>query len=219
MEREDVKEAYRQRRETIEKRLQEFHDLQDASDERIFRELVFVLLSSQSPAREAWKAAEKLEKRGLLLEGDRESIAQHLEDTEVKYTHEKSGYIVKNRKRLSQPTLARPGGSIKIGDRLNPERLDRTRENLVDELEGIGWKGASHFLRNVGYGNSFAIISGHIAEAMHELGLTDSPQPPAARERYMTLEKKIQDFSADTGIEVQALDLVLWSMKTGEVFR
>jgi N-glycosylase/DNA lyase len=219
MNQQEVVEHYRENRKEIERRLDEFESLRDASSERWFKELAFVILTSQSGARNSWRAVEELESNSLLLEGSEDEIAEVLERNEIQYEMDKASYILENRNQLSQPTLDDPSGKIKLKDRVDPDRPEKSREWLVDNLSGIGWKGASHFLRNVGYGNGFAIISSRISSKMYELDLVESPENPSSREEYLSAEQKLKEFSKSSGIDIQALDLVLWSMETGEIFK
>lgn len=215
----EVKKAYREREQEIESRLKEFEKLRGASNERWFKELAFVVLTSQSSAQDSWKTAEKLERLGMLETGGEEEITEVLASEGIQYERNKAGYIVENRKELSQPTLENPSGGLKLKKRVDTEDLESTREHLVDELKGVGWKGASHFLRNVGYGNGFAIVSGRITSKLHELGVIESVEQPSGKEEYLEIEERMRGLSRELDIDIKALDLVLWSMETGEVFK
>jgi N-glycosylase/DNA lyase len=219
MKTEKVRKQYEDRQEEIEQRLEEFKRLKEENDYRLFMELVFVILTSQTEAQKAWKATEKLDEKNLLMEGNKEQIAKVLERNGVQYEKNKAEYIVKNRKQLSQPTLSNPTNELKLKEKLDEENLDKTRKWLKENISGLGWKGASHFLRNIGYGDSFAIISTHIVDTMYELDVIGKPELPENEKQYLELEEKLQNFSDKIDFEIKALDLVLWSMKTGEVFK
>ncbi len=216
---EELRSEYEERKDEIDSRLQEFRELRNADDERLFKELVFVLLTSRTQAKKAWDAVEELDGRALLLNGDRDEISGILRKHEVQYEENKAGYIVENRKMLSQPTLTEPGAGLKLRSKLDADDLEKTREWLVENVKGIGWKGASHFLRNIGYGDRFAIVSGHIAKKLHQLDLIESSKPPESKDEYLETEQKMRRLSDETGIPAQELDLLLWSMETGEVFK
>lgn len=219
MEIEDVKQNYRDQKDEIKSRIKQFQQLQDTSDYRLFKELVFVILTSRSDAKKSWEAVEKLDELGLMENGSKEEIAEVLKSYDIQYERNKASYIVDNRRSLSQPTLEDPSDDLKLSQRIDPHNLDATREQLVKNLKGISWKGASHFLRNIGYGNEFAIVSGYIAKKLYQLGMLDSPDPPKNKEEYLEAEQKLRQLSKETGIDIQELDLVLWSMETGEVFK
>lgn len=216
---EEVRKQYRDREDEIQDRLEDFRELRDAGDQRLFRELAFVIMSSRSEAENAWDAAVRMDRSGHLFKSGREEIERVLAEHEIQYEREKAGYIVENREKLSQPTLEDPSGDLKLKDRVNPDRLDSSRDWFQENVKGIGMKGASHFLRNIGYGDRFAIVSGYIAKKLYELDMKDSPEPPADRGEYMECEESVRRVAEKTGIDVKALDLVLWSMETGEVFR
>jgi N-glycosylase/DNA lyase len=85
-------------------------------------------------------------------------------------------------------------------------------------IKGLGYKESSHFLRNIGF-SGYAILDKHILRSLSELGITDSPQPPTTRARYLATEERLKEFARDLRIDFDELDLVLWSMKTGEVLK
>ena len=52
-----------------------------------------------------------------------------------------------------------------------------------------------------------------------EIGVIDSAKPPSTRRKYLEVEQQLVGFARDVGIDFDELDLVLWSMKTGEVLK
>ena len=142
-----------------------------------------------------------------------------LKQKEIQYEKNKAGYIVDNRQLLSQPTLKNPTNELKIKEKLNLEDLEKTREWLVDNIKGLSWKGASHFLRNIGYGDNFAIVSSYISKTLFKLQLIDEAEIPKDKEKYLEQEDIVRDLADEGEIDIKALDLVLWSMQTGEVFK
>lgn len=216
---EDIRKHYLENQEEIENRLDEFEELRDSSEKRWFQELVFVILSSQTSAKKAWNAAEELEKTGFLLDGSKEQIAKILAGNEIQYELNKAEYIFENREKLSQPTLKDPEKGLKLKDKVNPDNLEKSRKWLAENIKGMSWKGASHLLRNIGYGNSFGIISSHILTNLMDLGAIENADQPSNQEEYLEMEQKMRDIADKIDIDVKALDLVLWSMQTGEVFK
>jgi N-glycosylase/DNA lyase len=94
------------------------------------------------------------------------------------------------------------------------------RDWLVKEkgIKGLGYKEASHYLRNVGF-KGYAILDKHVLRCLAELKIIDDPKPPNTRSRYLTVEQKLKHLTTRTGIDFDELDLVLWSMKTGEILK
>src|SRR4030095_13875714 len=77
--------------------------------------------------------------------------------------------------------------SMRLRERLNSFRdtLDR-RDWLAQEpqIKGLGYKEASHFLRNVGF-KGYGILDKHIVRCLAELGAIDSSKPPTSRASYL----------------------------------
>lgn len=94
------------------------------------------------------------------------------------------------------------------------------RDWLVKEkrIKGLGYKEASHYLRNIGL-SGYGILDKHILNCLSELQLIADPKPPSTRARYLETEKRLYDLADRTGIHFDELDLVLWSMKTGEILK
>lgn len=216
---EEIEKHYNRNRSEIDGRLEQFKQLRDADNQRMFKELVFVILTSQSSAEKSWEATEKMDELSLMKSGGKEEIAELLENYDISYERNKADYIVSNRQDLSQPSLKDPSGDLKLKNKIDPENLDKTRKWFVENLKGISWKGGSHFLRNIGYGNSFAIVSSRITSKLYELDRINDPGQPSGEEEYLKVEEEMKDLSRETGIDVKALDLVLWSMETGKVFK
>jgi N-glycosylase/DNA lyase len=85
-------------------------------------------------------------------------------------------------------------------------------------IKGLGYKESSHYLRNVGY-RGYAILDKHILRCLAELGVVETPDPPTTRSRYLAAEEKLREFARRARIDFDELDLVLWSMKTGEILK
>lgn len=214
----DLEEHLEENRDQIENRIEQFRNLKNSDEERWFLELTFVILSSQSKAKEAWEAAQKLEELDLLLNGEKDDIEEVLTKFDISYESSKAGYIIKARKNLSQPTLENPGTGLKLKASI-PDNEDKAREWLVDTVPGISWKGASHFMRNIGYSFQFGIASTHTLSVLSEIGLLESAEPLGSKKDYLEFEEEIEKLAEKINVSPGVLDLVLWSKKTGEVFK
>ena len=85
-------------------------------------------------------------------------------------------------------------------------------------IKGLGYKEASHFLRNVGF-KGYGILDKHVVRCLAEMGVIKSAKPPTSRKNYLETEARMREFADQVGIDFDELDLVLWSMKTGEVLK
>ncbi|RMG02741.1 MAG: hypothetical protein D6735_09775 [Acidobacteria bacterium] len=110
---------------------------------------------------------------------------------------------------------------MRIREKLNEffDPMER-RDWLAQErgIKGLGYKEASHFLRNIGF-KGYAILDKHVVRSMVELGLIKEPCLLNSRTKYLKLEEILRDFSEGLGIDMDEMDLVLWSIKTGEVLK
>jgi N-glycosylase/DNA lyase len=210
---EKIRAAHRERRRDIRARLAEFEEVRrNGTDERLWEELVFCIFTAGASARMGLGSVEAV--RHLLACGTHEELAAALQ-SKHRYPNSRSGYIVVTRAYLERDCRMR------LRERLENfedpiERRDwlaRTRE-----IKGLGYKESSHFLRNVGY-RGYAILDKHILRCLAEVGVLDSPQPPSTRARYLSTEERLRRFADDLGVDFDELDLVLWSMKTGEILK
>lgn len=92
------------------------------------------------------------------------------------------------------------------------------REWLVKNVKGIGYKEASHFLRNVGF-DGVAILDRHVLSVMHEHGMIDRAPITLTRKKYLEIEGTLKKLARRLGISLAELDLYLWYLKTGEVLK
>jgi N-glycosylase/DNA lyase len=212
---EKIRATHRTRGREIRARLAEFRAVwEEASDARLWEELVYCIFTAGASARMGLRAIEVV--RPLLAEGSREEITEALVEARAhRYPVARPGYIVTTRDYLREDCGMRLRARLAgFNDPL--ERRDwLARERRV---KGLGYKEASHFLRNVGF-NGYAILDKHILRSLAEVGVIESAQPVATRARYLSIEERLKDFARDVGVDFDELDLVLWSMKTGEVLK
>lgn len=210
---EELKSAYGQRKQTIENRLREFEKVGQNKFKVLFPELVYCLLTPQSRARNCDAAVNELQKKGLLFKGDVDQIAENLSG--VRFRETKAQRIVAAR------DLFVGDGAYDLEMILQKGTKPRVlREWLVTNVNGLGFKEASHFLRNIGIGFDLAILDRHIMKNLWEYGvIKEVPKYQPTGKKYLTIEKKMKKFSKDVGIKMGALDLLFWSMETGEVFK
>ncbi len=210
---EKIREAHRARRAEIRARLEEFAEVwREASDARLWEELVFCIFTAGASARMGLRSVEAVRK--LLASGTHEELAGALQ-SKHRYPRARSGYIVVTREYLEGDCRMR------LRERLESftDPLER-RDWLARErgIKGLGYKESSHFLRNIGL-RGYAILDKHILRCLAEIGVIDSPQPPTTRARYLATEERLRSFARDVQIDFDELDLVLWSMKTGEILK
>jgi len=110
---------------------------------------------------------------------------------------------------------------MRLRERLLSFRDQNARRDWLAKdprVKGLGYKEASHFLRNIGF-KGYGILDKHIVRSLYELKVIDSPKPPTSREKYLSTEDRMRRFAGNAGINFDELDLLLWSMKTGEILK
>ena len=145
------------------------HIWETASDEDLFRELIFCLLTPQSKAKTCWKAVQRLERKCMIAEAVPAAITEEL--VGVRFNQRKAEYICLARSQFAARSLRKT-----LADFAGPVAA---REWLVENVKGLGYKEASHFLRNIGLGEDLAILDRHILKNLALLGVIDEvPSSP-----------------------------------------
>ena len=83
----------------------------------------------------------------------------------------------------------------------------------------MGYKEASHFLRNIGLGKDLAILDRHILRNLQNLGVINEIPKTLSKNKYLEIEEKMRVFSKNIGIPLDHLDLLLWFKQTGRIFK
>lgn len=208
-----IREAYTQRREEVKTRLSEFEAVWEmGSDLKLWEEMVFCFFTGGCSAKMGLRSVEAV--RPLLMTGTQTELANALAGSH-RYPNARAGYVVYTRDFLQEHHGFKLRKKLQSFD----DPMER-RDWLVKEkgIKGLGYKEASHFLRNIGF-KGYGILDKHILRSLMELKIIDDPKPPNTRSRYLTIEAKLKKLTKVTGIDFDELDLVLWSMKTGEILK
>jgi len=210
---EKIKAAHAERCDEIRGRLAEFKAVRHESDDvRLWEEMVFCFFTGGCSARMGMRSIEVV--RPLLESGTQVQLAKALTGVH-RYPNERAKYIVHSRNFLKADC------DLKISERLAGFDDDIARRDWLARekgIKGLGYKEASHFLRNVGYGG-YAILDKHVLRCLAELKIIDEPKPPNTRTKYLTVEAKLRRLTEKVRIDFDELDLVLWSIKTGAVLK
>jgi N-glycosylase/DNA lyase len=209
----ELQELYLVKKNDIVKRLEDFQRFrQKKSDNEIFRELAFCIFTPQSKAKSCWASIQNLDEQDLLLNGSADQIRQKLHC--VRFHNKKAEYLVRAR------NLFLKNGKLSLRPLLNsyPD-IRECREWLVKNLTGLGYKEASHFLRNIGFGEKIAILDRHILKNLYLLGVIEEVPESLSRAKYLRIEEKMAEFAAKIAIPLSHLDLLLWFKETGVIFK
>jgi len=134
-----LRKEYDKRRHTIKKRLKEFElAAKKTSDKQRFLELCFCLCTPQSKAT---RVASVIHDKNIdiLMTCGWNELATMLR-TNARFHNNKARYIIEARRYI--PEIQKLSTNTMVA-----------REFLVKNIKGLGYKEASHFLRNIGYRN------------------------------------------------------------------
>lgn len=208
----ELKLHYEQRKDEIQARLAEFPLVYKKGDLAIFKELCFCILTANTSAKMGITCIEAAGDDILTadLEGLQNTLCGRYRFWRVRPT-----YIIHTRDYLMKET------GFKLKKKLDSltdfyERRDFFAANKG--VKGIGYKEASHFLRNIGF-SGYAILDKHIVNMLFELGVLPTNNKPANRKKYIEIEDRLRDFSNEIGIDMDEMDLALWSYKTGVILK
>ncbi|MCX6800782.1 MAG: N-glycosylase/DNA lyase [Candidatus Diapherotrites archaeon] len=182
------------------------------SDEKIFEELCFCLLTPQSSAKQALKTIELLKEHKLLFRGSAKQKEKFLKN--VRFYKTKAVRLEEAQKKFPKNKIKK----ILMQNGL-PSNPLKCREFLVREVNGYGMKEASHFLRNIGFGEEVAILDRHILKNLKSCGIIGELPKTLAPKKYLETELKMKRFCKRHAIDFGELDLVFWSNETGKVLK
>ncbi|MCI0525508.1 MAG: hypothetical protein L0Y75_09625 [Acidobacteria bacterium] len=211
---EELQRTYIEKREAIRARLGEFEAiLIEGDDARLFEELVYCIFTAGASARMGMNSIERV--RPHLLRAGRRRLNRLLVGAH-RYPNARSEYVIHTRNFLKRDC------GLRLRERLDSFGDDReARRDFFAKtpgVKGVGYKEASHYLRNIGY-RGYAILDKHVMRTLSEIGLIDSPDPPGTKKKYLAVEDRMRKFAEDIRINFDELDLLLWSNKTGEILK
>lgn len=212
---ERVVATHRARRKEIRKRLGEFEDVwRKGSDARLWEELAYCIFTAGASARMGLDSVDAV--RPLLLDGEAEAMTAALKQAGAhRFPVARPQYIVVTR------NYFRATFGMALRKRLRSFRDPFERRDWLaqeKQVKGLGYKESSHFLRNIGV-KGHAILDKHVMRCLAEVGVIDSAKPPQTRKKYLEVEQELIRFAKDIRVDFDELDLVLWSMKTGEILK
>jgi N-glycosylase/DNA lyase len=189
----------------VDTRLREFKEIGNRSSNEIFEELCFCILTANFNAERSLKIQRQI--GDGFLSFPKSDLAEKLRELNHRFPNTRARYIVDARKHKN---------SLKdIVKMFNDD--NELREWLVKNVKGIGYKEASHFLRNIGY-TSFAIIDFHIIDVLTKHNITKKPKVLTKR-KYLEIENLLREIAGKSNVNLAELDLYLWYMETGKILK
>ena len=182
-------------KEIIDKRIQEFKN-----NKNFFNELCFCILTANFNAERSILIQKEIGNRFLTL--SEKELANKLKELGHRFPNTRAKYIVENRKYAN-----------KLQDIVN---YLNTREWLVNNIKGLGYKEASHFLRNIGF-DDYAIVDFHILDLLNKYNVNITR--PLTKSKYLGVENILRNLAVKLDLTLAELDLYLWYIETGKVLK
>lgn len=191
--------------EKVSRRIREFEEI-GRKKENAFSELCFCILTANYSAEGGLRIQEKCSEEFFKL--DEHQLAERLKELGYRYPKSRAKYIVEARKIYDEIWRIVNSGKDTM----------EIRRWLVENVLGLGFKEASHFLRNIGFKN-IAIIDKHILRVLRRHGLIEREPRGLSKSKYLDIEKILLRIAGKLGISPAELDLYLWYMDTGKILK
>jgi N-glycosylase/DNA lyase len=188
----------------VKKRIDEFKAIDKESNDELFKEMCFCLLTANYNAEKSIKIQKKI--GDCFITDSQEILCNKLKDYGHRFPNARAGYIC---------------GSIKFKEELSKivkfHDKKAIRDWFVENIKGLGYKEASHFLRNIGF-DDYAIIDFHIVDILVNNKIIEKPKT-LNKKKYIEIEKILKNIAKETDLTLAELDLYLWYMETGKVLK
>lgn len=195
----------------IRARLTDFGAVWNEGDEAVFKELCFCILAANSSAEMGLRTLAAID--DLVWQGSVEAMRDRISNG-FRYWRIRPAYIASTRDHL------RAVCGLRLRDWIGAMPEEARRDLLASDpgVKGVGFKEASHFLRNVGF-KGLAILDKHVLACLRELGVIGRTLKANNPRRYRLIEARMRRFAADIGIPMDELDLLFWRHKTGKILK
>lgn len=199
-----ITEIKKQIEPEVKQRLAEFLQIQKKDDIYWFHEICFCILAANTSSAMAWRVQSAISSKDFLTL-QKEALRKRLNELRTRFYNMRTEYIFQARQHMP------------LKKKLSSLSHQEKRIFLAENVKGINFKEASHFLRNVGF-FEFAILDKHVINILNEYGIIRQKKA-LTQKRYLAIEKKLQKIADTLKISQGELDFYLWYMKTGKVMK
>lgn len=193
----------------VNQRLNEFSNFENKPNEDWYSELCFCLLTANSRAKSAIVIQNNLGYEGF-SSLSQETISKAIRLNKHRFHNNKAKFICESRKYQNIKEIIK---------KITKDKSEiEAREWLVENVKGLGYKEASHFLRNTGSKN-IAILDRHILNLMVENKIISKKPKSLTKNIYLEIENKFNELADNLKMSPAELDIYMWYIKTGEVLK
>jgi len=189
----------------IDTRIKQFISVKKKGISEIFKELCFCIMTANCGAEKCIEVNDRIDEGFLNL--SEEELVNKFKEFGYRFPNIRVKYIVDARNYISEL------------ERIINSNIDeiKLREWVVKNFKGLGYKEASHFLRNIGYKN-LAIIDFHIVDLLVKYDLIEKPKS-MSKKKYLEIENVLKQIGRELHLDMAKLDLYLWYKETGKVLK
>lgn len=206
----DLENTYKNIRNHIEKKIEEIEkNRKFFSRDDIFKELCFCILVANNNLERTLEIWKKLGNDFLNL--PKNSLRRKLKYLGYRFYNIRAKYIIEARKKIND-----------LENILKVKEPKEIREWLVKNIKGIGWKEASHFLRNLGY-KDFAILDRHVLRILKENEIIEDVPKTLTKRKYLEIEEKLKTLAKELSnilkkeITLVELDFILFYLDARKI--
>lgn len=188
----------------VSRKIQDFKNINKNSNDDLFKELCFCILTANFNAEKSIKIQDEIGES--FLSDSKEDLANKLKQYGHRFPNTRAEYILDSRKHKD-----------KLNEIIQNHNNNNLREWFVKNIKGLGFKEASHFLRNIGF-DDFAIIDFHIVDILVRHNLIKRPNS-LSKKRYLEIESVLEELARKLDLSLAELDLYLWYLETGKILK
>jgi N-glycosylase/DNA lyase len=190
----------------VRRRMGEFRKAGKGGGNRLFSELCFCILTANYTAEGGIRIQKDIGNKFCTLPGP--ALAKRLKSLGHRFPNTRANYIAEARRHR-----------VDVEGMWNTCSGFELREWLVRNVKGLGYKEASHFLRNTGI-SDLAIIDFHIIDILARNRLIRRPKSKSlSKNAYLETERVLARLATKAKITLAELDLYLWYMETGKILK
>ena len=188
----------------VDQRINEFKNINKKSTDELFKEMSFCMLTANFNAEKSIKIQNEIGE--CFSKDSKDELSKKLKNYGHRFPNSRAEYISE---------------SLKCKDKLKEivqfHDKKALREWIVNNVKGLGYKEASHFLRNIGF-DDYAIIDFHIVDILVGHKLIERPNS-LTKKKYLEIEDLLRKLAKKTNLTLAELDLYLWYLETGKVLK
>jgi len=175
------------------------------SDDELFSEMCFCILTANYNAEGGLRIQKEMEGEFCTL--SQRQLAKRLKGLGHRFPNARAKYIAESQRHVES-----------LGKLLKSFANEaEAREWMAENVKGLGYKEASHFLRNVGF-KDLAIIDFHIIDLLVRHGIIDEPKT-LTKAKYLEIEGVLRTIGKELGLSLAELDMYLWYLETGSILK